>query len=132
MDTNIEAAKAHLLVVDDDPEMRTLIGRMLHREGHVVVEAANGREALKHLDAQAFDLVVSDLFMPDTDGIELVREIPRRRPGTPVLVLSGADNSVFGGLLMAAKMLGAVEALPKPITAADLRGAVRASLDRAA
>jgi CheY-like chemotaxis protein len=132
MNTNIEAAKAHLLVVDDDPEMRTLIGRMLHREGHVVVEAANGREALKHLDAQAFDLVVSDLFMPDTDGIELVREIPRRRPGTPVLVLSGADDSVFGGLLAAAKMLGAVEALPKPISAADLRGAVRAALDRAA
>lgn len=121
-------AKARLLVVDDDADMRNLISRMLHREGHEITHAANGREALKCLAAHDYDLVLSDLFMPETDGIELIREVPRRSPGTPVLILSGADDTSHGHLLRAARMLGAIGAIAKPVSAADLRGAVRAAL----
>ena len=128
MDTNIEAAKAHLLVVDDDPEMRTLIGRMLHREGHVVVEAANGREALKHIDAQSFDLVVSDLFMPDTDGIELIHTLHRQTPNLPLVAMSGGGFDDGKDVLAVARLLGAVAIVQKPLTRQKLVGAIRRAL----
>src|SRR5947209_3363471 len=84
---------SRVLVVDDCEMMRDLVQRMLRPEGYAITVAANGRDAQKRLDAAEFDLVITDLFMPDMDGIELVRDVVARLPQTPVIVLTGADRS---------------------------------------
>lgn len=115
---------ARILVVDDNLEMRELIERILRRDGHDVVHAINGRDALSALSTGAFDLVLTDLFMPEMDGIELIRELAVRSPGTPVVVLSGADDG-GGNLLRAAQVFGAAVALEKTVPPAEVRATVR-------
>ena len=121
-------AAARILVVDDSRDMHELIERILWRDGHVLAHAANGRGALRLLQAARFDLVLTDLFMPDMDGIELIRELTAQAAGTPIVVLSGADAAGAGNLLDAACVFGAATALRKPVSAPDLRAAVRAVL----
>lgn len=121
-------SERRLLVVDDDVDMRELVARMLAKDRHRVTLAADGETALRLFRTAPFDLVVSDLFMPDSDGLELLRGIRAHKPETPVVVLSGADSSYFGPLLRAARMLGAVAALEKPVAPAALRDAVRTAL----
>jgi DNA-binding NtrC family response regulator len=75
-----EARNAHILVVDDEPLIAGLIADALTTEGYEVDMAANGREALEKIAAQSFDLIVSDLRMPEVDGVALYHELERRRP----------------------------------------------------
>jgi CheY-like chemotaxis protein len=119
---------ARVLVVDDSDTTRELVARILRRDGHIVLQAANGREALRLLRTTRADLVLTDLFMPDMDGIELLRALAMQAPDLPVVVLSGADAMGPGSLLGAATMLGAAAALSKPVTPEALRAAVRVSL----
>jgi CheY-like chemotaxis protein len=118
------AAVARVLVVDDDPQMRAMVARVLQPAGCDVRLAANGAEALRALERGDIDLVVTDLLMPDIDGIELIRTLAARAPELPVAVLSGADASGPGNLLWAALMFGAAAALEKPIAPAELRATV--------
>ena len=124
----VDAAASRLLIVDDSELMRDLVQRMLRAEGYTITVAGNGREAQKRLAAGGFDLVITDLFMPDMDGIELVRDVAARLPGTPVIVLTGADRNRSASLLSAARVFGAVAALQQPISGHDLRYAVRSAL----
>src|SRR5689334_9510556 len=119
---------ARVLVVDDSDTAREIVARMLRRDGHVVLQAANGREALRLMRMSRADLVLTDLFMPDMDGIELLRALAAEAPDLPVIVLSGADVSGPGSLLGAATMLGAAAALSKPVAPETLRMAVIATL----
>ena len=80
---------AHVLVVDDEDQMRKLIRLVLQQEGHTVVEASNGKRAIQHIQEAEIDLVISDVVMPDMDGLELIREIRRTHPGIKVLAISG-------------------------------------------
>ena len=78
-----------ILVVDDEPGMRTALFEALTRQGHAVDLAENGAEALEKFRAENFDLVITDVRMPKLDGMALLREIKRAAPETPVLVVSG-------------------------------------------
>ncbi len=71
---------ARILVVDDDPFVRRLIDDALTSQGYEVDTAVNGREGLERIIAQPYDLIMSDLRMPELDGIGLYREVERRRP----------------------------------------------------
>jgi len=114
---------ARILVVDDSPDMRELLERILRRDGHVVEHAANGRDALELLMSGQFDIVLTDLLMPEMDGIELIRELSARAPDTPIVALSGAD--VTSGLLRAARVFGALVALEKTVSPTAIRDAIR-------
>lgn len=84
---------ARVLVVDDDPAVRKLVGDMLRAEGAEVTEAGGGREAVEYLAREAPDLIVLDLMMPDTDGFAVVESV-RARPGmeaVPILVVTSKD-----------------------------------------
>ena len=86
-----------ILVVDDEPKMRTLLFEALTRQGHAVDLAENGTEALEKFKAHPFDLVLTDIRMPGLDGMELLREINKLSPQTPVVVVTGygtVDNAV--------------------------------------
>jgi CheY-like chemotaxis protein len=114
---------ARVLVVDDNHDMRELLERILRRDGHVVEHAANGRDALERLAGGGFDIVLTDLLMPEMDGIELIRELAARAPDIPVVALSGAD--VTSGLLRAARVFGALVALEKTVSPTAIRDAIR-------
>jgi CheY-like chemotaxis protein len=106
---------ARVLVVDDQPEFRQGMLRLIERAGHVATEAANAAEGLRQCDAGGVDLVVTDLFMPDMDGLEFMRELARRHPGMRIIAVSGGAFMDAASILAVASTLGAVRTLTKPI-----------------
>lgn len=79
---------AHILIVDDDRAIRTTIELLLKRAGHQVVAAADGREGLKKIEAERFDLLIVDIFMPGMDGLETIKIVHQLQPNLPVVVMS--------------------------------------------
>jgi len=67
-----------ILIVDDDAQIRKLLNRILIREGFTTVEASHGKEALKRFDEQAIDLVITDIVMPEKEGIETIFELKKK------------------------------------------------------
>jgi DNA-binding response OmpR family regulator len=119
-----------ILVVDDDPQTRRFMCRVLEREGFEVVEAHDGREARLALDERLVDAVVTDLFMPGEDGIELLLELRRSAHGLPAVAVSGGGSRRDVSVLQAAQALGAV-VLAKPFGPDNLISAVRQAIDKA-
>lgn len=103
-----------VLVVDDDPLVRAAIGAFLRRAGYVVHEASDGRKALTFLSHRSVELVISDILMPDLDGIELVMRLNDRHPEIRVLAISGEGHLGPGPFLTMAEHLGAHRVLAKP------------------
>jgi CheY-like chemotaxis protein len=117
-----------ILVADDEPEIRELILRWLEREGHYVTCAVNGAEAAAISQAKAFDLIVTDVIMPERDGVQLITEIKKSRPGARVLAISGGGRVLDGmDCLRMAQGLGAHGAIMKPFN----REAFLAAVDQA-
>jgi putative two-component system response regulator len=83
---------AEILIVDDELAIQKLLKRLLEREGHVCQTAGTAEEALTILEGQTFDLVLSDVNMPGASGLELVDNIVRRWPGTPVVMVTAVDD----------------------------------------
>jgi CheY-like chemotaxis protein len=106
---------ARVLVVDDQPAYRRAMLKVLERAGYDTAEAEGGAEGLRQVAAQPVDLVVTDLFMPDMDGLEFMRELARRRPGMKVIAISGGGFMDAGSILAVASTLGAVRTLSKPV-----------------
>ncbi len=101
-----------VLVVDDDPGVRDVIRSMLESSGYSVLLAANGKEALRLLRTLRADLILTDLVMPEQEGIETIKTLRREYPEIKVIAMSGA----FGGdYLRIAAYLGAHATLAKPI-----------------
>ena len=105
---------AHVLVVDDEDQMRKLIRLLLQQKGHTVVEASNGKKAIQHLQEAEIALVISDVVMPDMDGLELIREIRRTHQRIKILAISGAGREGPGLYLNIAEKFGADAILMKP------------------
>jgi CheY-like chemotaxis protein len=116
-----------VLVVDDEPEILALLDEVLGREGYAVEVAASGREALARIDGRAFDLIISDVRMPDVDGRELYRLLRAGRPDLAdrVLFLTG---DTLGLTLADLPGLDPEALLEKPVTPAAIREAVRRHL----
>lgn len=119
---------AYILLVDDEPDTLGALSRVLGRLGHDVMEAGSGREALRLLVDGAFDLVVTDINMPDLDGIELILAVREQRPDLPVIAVSGGGLMPPELLLANAGVLGACLTLQKPMSAASLAEAVGRAL----
>jgi CheY-like chemotaxis protein len=108
------AAAARILVVDDEAGVRSYLRAVLEDVGYIVSEAADGKEAIRLALSQPLDLVITDLVMPEQEGIETIQVLRRRVPGVGIIAISGA----FGGrFLTTAKMLGADMVLGKPVSA---------------
>ena len=113
---------ADILLVEDDERIRRFIRKVLERESHTVMEAGNGKDALVCLEAQSFDIVISDVFMPEMDGLEVIMRIRQIAPNVKLVSMSGGFQGI--GLLPVAEALGADLVLPKPFTAVELLEAV--------
>ena len=114
-----------ILVVDDEPKIRSFIGRALTSAGYTVDLSGNCAQALRAADGSRYDLVILDLVMPDSDGRQVLRGLLERRPDQPVIVLSCvADVAIKVDLLER----GAQDYLTKPFSLAELLARVRVRL----
>jgi DNA-binding NtrC family response regulator len=107
-------AIASILVVDDEEDVRDVLQGILESADYRVTTAADGHEASKCLAAETFSIVLTDLLMPDRDGIEVVGELRKKYPGTPVIVMSGGGRMRHVEYLKMAKTFGAHAVLEKP------------------
>ncbi len=123
--TAVEPPRKTILVVDDDDAVRTMLARLLQAQGHQVVQASNVERALQALDAGPIDLIVSDVVMPGRSGIEFRREVARRKPGLPVILVSGYSPEAPAEFASRAPDTLFV---PKPFAVEDLLALVRDSL----
>ncbi len=117
---------ARILVIDDDPDMRALLDEMLRAGGHEVVLAGDGRDGVAKYRANRADLVITDLCMPNQEGLETIVELRRDFPGVVIIAMSG--KTFARTMLSIARRLGAVEDLMKPFQPAELLAAVARAL----
>jgi DNA-binding NtrC family response regulator len=121
-----------ILVVDDEPMIREMVRVMLAGQPYDLVDAGNGIEALACLEKQPVDLILTDIIMPDSDGIELVMALRRSRPGMKVIVMSGGGRVRAGHYLDLARRLGAAYVIEKPFDAATLCRVIKEQLEPSA
>lgn len=114
-----------ILLVDDDESLARTLAELLRRHGYGVALAHRGAEAANYLARHRVALVISDIFMPDSDGIELLDFLRRLTPAPPVLAMSGSSATRVAGMLKVAAALGATRTLAKPFATADLLRLVR-------
>jgi CheY-like chemotaxis protein len=115
---------ALVLVVDDEPLMRRTLRTALEKAGHQVEEAQDGYECLRRFSELKPDLVITDIVMPDREGVETIGQLRQLDADVPIIAISGG-GSVGGNLFLdLAQRLGATRTLTKPIRNADLLSAV--------
>lgn len=103
---------ARILVIDDDPDMRAMLEQMLRAAGHEVISAMDGKAGVGLYRASPADLVMTDLFMPNQEGLETIIELRREFPEVAITAMSG--KTAADTMLSIAKRLGAVGTLQKP------------------
>ena len=126
---------AHILLIDDDRDVRESIAKVLGREKHNVVIAANAEKGLAALAKKQFDVLITDLIMPGTDGVQIIRQVREISTSIKIIAISGGGN--FGpnaykpaaitttAYLQAAAEAGADWVLTKPFERADIVDSVR-------
>ncbi|MGD0436114.1 MAG: response regulator [Bryobacteraceae bacterium] len=113
--------------MDDDAQIRSFLATLLEADGYTVVQASNGREAQARCRESALDLVITDLIMPEQEGLETIHAIRHQWPDIPVIAISGAYG---GAYLELAKKLGAQAVFRKPFQAHAVLGEVHRLTDR--
>jgi len=116
---------AEILLVEDDPALARALETVLKREGYPVVVAAHGRAAMDVVSQRRVALVISDIFMPEGDGLELLNFLRRLTPHPPLVAMSGAGDGRVGNMLKVAGALGAARILPKPFAPSQLLALVQ-------
>ena len=115
---------ARIVLADDEPKLRDLFARYLKGLGHDVRTAADGRDVMALLAEAPADLLVTDINMPDMDGIEILTALRKDGSDMPVIAISGGGFLNKNLLLSSAAMLGALVTLEKPFALEELRQAV--------
>jgi len=105
---------AKVLVIDDDKAVRELVRRMLESGGHSVIEASDGLEGVKVFKQETPDVVVTDIVMPNADGLDVIRRILDIRPKAKIIAMSGGVRLPGHTYLSHARKFGATAVLEKP------------------
>jgi DNA-binding response OmpR family regulator len=114
-----------ILVVDDNADLRSTIQALLQADGFEVVVAGDGEEALAAHQSRPADVVITDLFMPDKDGIETIVELKKISPAVKILAISGWTSTQGSDYLRVAREIGAAATLQKPFDPQELSRVVR-------
>ena len=117
---------ARILVIDDDPDMRAMVGQTLKSAGHKVILAADGREGVARYRTSPADLAIIDLYMPNQEGLETLREFHTRFPEVAIVAMSGWPTAAT--MLSIAQKLGAIGVLHKPFFIKELIAVVAQAL----
>lgn len=119
---------ARILIIDDESQIRSMLRLMLERVGYEVVEAADGMEGIRQYRDNPADLIITDLIMPNKDGIGMIIELKKEFPQVKIIAMSGGGVNRPEGYLDGAKKLGATRTLTKPIDRDEMLTAVRETL----
>src|ERR1035437_7979090 len=109
-----------VLIVEDEKDLREMIKVSLVRKKYTVIEAENGREAIMHFKPLITDLIVTDLIMPDEDGLKVIIKLKELKPSIKIIAISGGGKVGPGSYLNLAKALGADAIFSKPFSINDL------------
>jgi DNA-binding NtrC family response regulator len=121
---------ATILVIDDESRIRRWLRELLESAGYRAVTAASGDEGLRCLRERPADLVVTDIIMPDKEGIETMMDIQQEFPGLPIIAISGGSLQGLGSYLPTAAALGAFATLQKPFRGDRLLQLIQAALSQ--
>ena len=116
---------ATILIIEDEESIRLLLRSALEAAGYEVTEATNGRQGLELYRHRPTDLVITDILMPDQDGLETILELRRLAPEAKIIAISGGGQSGLLDLLPIAEKLGAQWTLRKPLRRLELLEAIR-------
>lgn len=103
-----------ILVIDDEEQICEMLHKKLESVGYEVEDAANGKDGIKLHKENPFDLIISDIFMPEKEGLETIRELRKEYPELKIIAITGGYSSGPEELLNVARMLGANYTFPKP------------------
>jgi CheY-like chemotaxis protein len=109
-----------ILIVEDDKGLREMLKISLVRRKFTVIEAGNGKEAITHFKPSITDLVVTDLIMPEEDGLKVIIKLKELKPSIKIIAISGGGKAGPGSYLNLAKALGADAIYSKPFSINDL------------
>jgi DNA-binding NtrC family response regulator len=121
-------AGQRIMIVDDDPGIRRALQLILSKAGYRVMQAGDGLEALRLWKDHGGDLVITDLHMPEKNGIETIVELLTHTPGVPIIAMSGGGQTRRLDLLGNATLLGAVLTIEKPFTLTEMLALVKRAL----
>lgn len=113
-----------ILVIDDDTQVLDVMSEMLRLEGHRVAVAENGERAVEQIRRDAFDLVITDLIMPEKEGLETIADIRKHCGDLPIIAISGGGRVGPNDYLETARFIGANATLAKPFGRQELITAV--------
>ena len=114
-----------ILIIDDDEQILPMLAHAMELAGYAAVTALDGREGQRLLEKQHFDLVITDLIMPEREGMETITYIKKNFPAIKIIAISGGGRIGPETYLPAAKELGADDIFAKPFAMADLLAAIR-------
>jgi len=109
-----------ILLVEDDRDLREMLKTSLSRRGFTVLEAVNGKDAIIRFKPAITDMVVTDLIMPDEDGLKVIMQFREKKPAIKIIAISGGGKAGPGSYLNLAKALGADAIFSKPFSLNDL------------
>lgn len=109
-----EKSMAKILIIEDDEKFRKMLRQMLERAGYEIEEAPNGEEGIKLYTEKPTDLIITDIFMPEKEGIETIIEIKRDFPNAKIIAISGGGRTRAFGFLDQVKSLGVERTFTKP------------------
>lgn len=118
-----------ILVIEDDNSFRNVLVTMLVRAGYEVLQAENGAQAVKHCKVTKPDLVLTDIIMPDKEGLETIQELLGLCPNLKIIAMSGGGRFGPNSYLPLAEKLGAKKTLQKPFLREELLSAIKEVLE---
>ena len=119
---------ARILIIDDEESIRLLLDQALTHDGHQVYTAENGKQGVRFTRQEDVDVIVTDIFMPEQEGVETIQGLRAIRPSIPIIAISGGGRFQQHDLLHLAQALGANAALKKPFSIAEIRDTVNRML----
>jgi DNA-binding NtrC family response regulator len=125
------APAQRILIVDDDASIRRTLSILLSKAGYEVTQAADGSEAIRLWRDRGGDLVITDLHMPEKDGIETIIELLSHTPGIRIIAMSGGGQTKRLDLLGNVALLGSVLTIEKPFTLTEMLTVVSRALNPA-
>ena len=114
-----------ILIIDDEPYILLMLKKMLERAGYEVDLASNGREGMAVFEQNSADLVITDIIIPDKEGLELILEMKKKRPELKIIAMSGGGRISPESYLECARHFGAEKVFQKPFRQKEIVSAVK-------
>ena len=116
---------AGILIIDDDVQILDMLRQTLEREGYEVMDASNGRKGIRLYRKEPADLIITDIVMPEKEGLETIMELKKDFPEVKIIAISGGGQIIPDHYLDSAKLFGAIRTFAKPFEHKELLEAVQ-------